>query len=77
MPARDDNRRQQVKEMRGKGMSYAAIGKALEPPVTQQAVLCMMKRMGIHGRVKLACDGRSERWRIKREKALDKVNDQA
>lgn len=77
MPARDDNRRQQVKDMREKGMSYAAIGKALEPPVTQPAVFSMMKRMGIHGRIKLACDGRSERWRTKREKALDKVNDPA
>lgn len=77
MPARDDNRRQQVKEMREKGMSYAAIGKALEPPVTRQAVRCMMKRMGIHGRVKLVEDKRGKRPRVKNQKALDKSTEQA
>ena len=73
MPARDDNRRQQVKEMREKGMSYAAIGKALEPTVTQQAVLCMMKRMGMQGRIKLADDKRGKRPRIKNAESLDKA----
>lgn len=77
MPARDDNRRQQVKEMREKGMSYAAIGKALEPPVTQGAVMVMMKRMGMQGRIKLACDRRGKHWKEKREKALDMASEQA
>lgn len=52
------SRREKIREMRNKGMTFKAIGETFDPKVTPVAVRRMAIRMGLSGRIKLADDGR-------------------
>ena len=45
MTALNDERREQVRKMREAGMSYKAIGAALDPPCSKQNIMVMIARM--------------------------------
>jgi hypothetical protein len=58
MPAINHERREQVRKMREQGMSFAAIGAALDPPVSGDCVAKTARAMGLPGKIALTIDKR-------------------